>query len=117
MLPLVTEIRPGGGGTALLRGSHQLVARLLHDRCALEQLADEDDVDAAIERCIVRPALERSLPGAVVEATGGAGDVLVRPLLKLATTAALPDDCSPLRCSQTPSVKKTLDPCTLSAVR
>ena len=29
VLPLLTAIRPGGGGTALLRGSHRAVARLL----------------------------------------------------------------------------------------
>ena len=29
VLPLLTAIRPGGGGTALLRGSHRAVARML----------------------------------------------------------------------------------------
>ena len=34
VLPLLTTIRPGGGGTALLRGSHRLVAaRLQQGAC------------------------------------------------------------------------------------
>lgn len=32
VLPLVTPIRPGGGGTALLRGSHKHIGRWLASR-------------------------------------------------------------------------------------
>ena len=93
VLPLVTEIRSGGGGTALLRGSHRRVARLLHDSRILEYRLGEA-VGAAINCCIVAPTLARALPGSVVEASGSAGDVLLmHPLLVHAASDAMRSTC------------------------
>ena len=76
-LPLLTTIRPGGGGTALLRGSHRRVADLLHQGRAVRPLS------------LAKSELKARGPSAVVEATGRAGDVLLlHPLLVHAPSSA-----------------------------
>ena len=76
VLPMVTPIAAGGGGTALLKGSHHAVARWLHD-------AGEWGVgNHRRVRTLVEKALASCGLSAVAEATGAAGDVLVmHPLL------------------------------------
>lgn len=84
VLPLVTPIRPGGGGTALIPGSHRQVGRWLHD------VDDEAVASAQLRGClsgIVRTALGRE--HGIIEATGDAGDVLVlHPLTVHAASSA-----------------------------
>ena len=74
VLPMVTPISAGGGGTALLRGSHHHVARWLHDNGEWG-VGNHRRINT-----IVQKAIEEKGLGAVVEATGAAGDVLV-PLI------------------------------------
>ena len=70
VLPLLTTIRHGGGGTALLRGSHQRVAALLREGKGVRPTA------------LARSELRLHGMSAAVEATGSAGDVLLmHPLL------------------------------------
>ena len=78
LLPMLTTIRPGGGGTALLRGSHRRVAALLHNGGRVRPST------------LVRSEIEhRGAADAVVEATGRAGDVLMmHPLLVHAPSSA-----------------------------
>ena len=89
VLPMLTTIRPGGGGTALLVGSHRRVASMLHRGVRVRP--------ASLVRSALRggggggggrgTARDRAHGGthaspAVVEATGRAGDVLlIHPLL------------------------------------
>lgn len=69
-LPLLTTIRPGGGGTALLRGSHRRVAALLREAKTVRPTT------------MAKTELRTRGARAVVEATGSAGDVLLmHPLL------------------------------------
>ena len=69
-LPLLTTIRPGGGGTALLRGSHLRVAAMLRDGRSVRPTT------------IAKAHLRAGGASDVVEATGAAGDVLlIHPLL------------------------------------
>jgi len=76
-LPLLTTIRPGGGGTALIRGSHTRVAELLREEKAVRPTS------------IARAEIHRRGAGAVVEATGAAGDVLLlHPLLVHSVSSA-----------------------------
>ena len=76
VLPMVTPIAPGGGGTALLKGSHTTVARWLHD-AGEWGVGNHRRIRTIVERAVA----ERGL-SAVVEATGEAGDVLLmHPLL------------------------------------
>ena len=76
VLPMVTPIAAGGGGTVLLKGSHHAVACWLHD-------SGEWGVGNHRRiRSIVEQALTGCGLGAVVEATGAAGDLLImHPLL------------------------------------
>ena len=75
-LPMVTPIAAGGGGTALLKGSHHHVARWLHDN------GEWGVGNHRRVRSIVQRAIEEDGLSAVVEATGAAGDVLImHPLL------------------------------------
>ena len=77
VLPMVTPIRNGGGGTALLRGSHKTVARWLHD-AGEWGVGNHRRVNAIVQKRIE----EDGVTGAVVEATGDAGDVLLmHPML------------------------------------
>ena len=74
---MLTNIRPGGGGTALLRGSHRTVAAMLHDGTRVRPAA------------LAQAELRAHGAGAAVEATGRAGDLLVmHPLLVHAPSAA-----------------------------
>ena len=76
VLPMVTPIAAGGGGTALLKGSHHAVARWLHD------FGEWGVGNHRRIRTIVEKGIEREGISAVVEATGAAGDVLLmHPLL------------------------------------
>lgn len=76
VLPMVTPIAAGGGGTALLQGSHKTVARWLHDN------GEWGVGNHRRVRTIVEQALEARGLSAIVEATGAAGDVLLmHPLL------------------------------------
>ena len=72
MLPMVTPISAGGGGTALLRGSHHDVARWLHDSGEWG-VGNHRRIRTIVQRKIEAEGLSRS----VVEATGNAGDVLM----------------------------------------
>ena len=84
VLPLVTTIRAGGGGTALLAQSHAQVAAFLHGkgergRRSVDRKIGELVADGLAARNGLR----------VVEATGAAGDVLVmHPLLVHASSPA-----------------------------
>lgn len=71
LLPLVTPIRPGGGGTALIPRSHVEVARWL---CEVD---DEAVAASRLPGCLCGIASRALGRGGVVEATGDAGDVLV----------------------------------------
>ena len=73
VLPMVTPISAGGGGTAPLRGSHHHVARWLQDNGEWG-VGNHRRINT-----IVQKAIEEKGLGAVVEATGAAGDVLVSP--------------------------------------
>ena len=76
ILPMVTPISAGGGGTVLLRGSHKSVARWLHDSGEWG-VGNHRRIQTIVQR-----AMETNGMGACVEATGDAGDVLVmHPLL------------------------------------
>ena len=76
-LPMLTTIRAGGGGTALLRGSHRRVAARLREGKTVRPSV------------LARKELREGGAGAVIEATGSAGDVLLmHPLLVHATSSA-----------------------------
>uniref|UniRef100_A0A7S3NK00 Uncharacterized protein n=1 Tax=Aureoumbra lagunensis TaxID=44058 RepID=A0A7S3NK00_9STRA len=77
-LPIVTPLRGGCGGTALLRGSHLAIARAMHDACGAityERLIDYING-------YLMPAILRIDPNAIQEARGEPGDILIlHPLL------------------------------------
>ena len=82
--PQATPISAGGGGTALLRGSHHAVARWLHD-------SGEWGVgNHRRVRSIVQKAIEAEGLGSIVEATGTAGDILVSWAPASAAVAPVP---------------------------
>jgi hypothetical protein len=64
-IEMLTDIEPGGGGTAVRVGSHKVVARLLHE-------AEPEGLPYARMRAIAESL--QDLPA--VEVTGRAGDVL-----------------------------------------
>jgi hypothetical protein len=77
VLPMITAIRSGGGGTALLRGSHRRVAALLREGKSVRPTV------------LARSELREHGASAVVEATGCAGDILLlHPLLVHSASSA-----------------------------
>ncbi|KAL1515007.1 hypothetical protein AB1Y20_004078 [Prymnesium parvum] len=87
VLPLVTPITPGGGGTALIPGSHLRMAQWLHEQGSAGA-THKWKVDQRV-RAVVREMTSRHGPAAVCEATGAAGDVLLmHPLLIHSSSAA-----------------------------
>ncbi|KAJ8599635.1 hypothetical protein CTAYLR_005404 [Chrysophaeum taylorii] len=87
LLPIVTALRGSAGGTALLRGSHVEIAAALRCSGALGAASYDrlrDFVDGYI-----KPAMLRRDPGAVVEARGEPGDLLLmHPLLYHSASSA-----------------------------
>ena len=54
VLPLVTPIRPGGGGTALLRGSHKHIGRWLASRGRVFNAGKKIWIMVSLIRVVVR---------------------------------------------------------------
>ena len=88
LLPIVTPLRGGAGGTALLRGSHLEIARAMRT-AGSRGAVDWGRLQAFVEGYL-KPAMLCRDPNAVEEARGEPGDCLVlHPLLYHAASDAV----------------------------
>ncbi len=77
MLPFITDVNPGGGGTAVIPGSHKLIYGLMHGRSELSVSQKIRSFIKSIVAQSTHPVPSYLNGSKVKEVTGKAGSVLI----------------------------------------